>query len=139
RKLGSVTETYEYDANGNLCRQNTERHFTWDHADRLTTYANRPAGAAQASVEARYLSAADGKRVKKFVLRNGLASNSCVYIDGIFEHFNDQASGQHTDYLHVIDNMQRIALLRRGDAGKDAGPPVQFHLGDHLGSSSIVI
>nr|WP_320190734.1 SpvB/TcaC N-terminal domain-containing protein [uncultured Desulfobacter sp.] len=26
---------HDYDANGNLIRQNTERHHTWDHADRM--------------------------------------------------------------------------------------------------------
>jgi uncharacterized protein RhaS with RHS repeats len=35
---------------------------------------------------------------------------------------------------------QRIALLRVGDVPTDDhGPAVQYHLGDHLGSSSLVL
>jgi RHS repeat-associated protein len=40
----------------------------------------------------------------------------------------------------MIDDQQRIALLRLGPAHPDdRGPAVQFHLGDHLGSSNVVV
>ena len=39
-----------------------------------------------------------------------------------------------------MDDQQRIALVRRGSSHPDdTGPAVQFHTGDHLGSSSVVI
>jgi len=39
-----------------------------------------------------------------------------------------------------MDNQKRVAMVRIGTplAG-DAGPQVQYHLGDHLGSSNIVV
>ena len=42
--------------------------------------------------------------------------------------------------MHVMDDTQRIALVRFGAAHPDdRGPAVQFHLGDHLGSSNVVV
>src|SRR5207302_4703192 len=44
--------------------------------------------------------------------------------------------------LHVMDNQSRIALVRVGDAFPDDGASlvkVKYHLGDHLGSSSVVL
>jgi RHS repeat-associated protein len=42
--------------------------------------------------------------------------------------------------LHVMDNQSRIALLRVGQPfDKDTTPAVKYHLGDHLGSSNVVI
>ena len=39
-----------------------------------------------------------------------------------------------------MDDRQRIALVRVGAAHPDdRGPAVQFHLGDHLGSSNVVV
>jgi RHS repeat-associated protein len=40
----------------------------------------------------------------------------------------------------MMDDTQRIALVRIGTAHPDdRGPAVQFHLGDHLGSSNVVV
>ncbi len=42
--------------------------------------------------------------------------------------------------LHVMDNQSRIALVRVGAPfPDDASPAVKYHLGDHLGSSNVVI
>jgi len=42
--------------------------------------------------------------------------------------------------VHVMDDKQRVALVRLGTAHpEDKGPAVQFHLGDHLGSSNVVV
>jgi RHS repeat-associated protein len=39
-----------------------------------------------------------------------------------------------------MDNQNRIALVRLGDAfSDDATPPVKYYLGDHLGSSNLVV
>ena len=42
--------------------------------------------------------------------------------------------------MHVMDDQRRIAVVRVGPAlAGDTGPAVQYHLGDHLGSSTIVV
>jgi RHS repeat-associated protein len=141
---GKETHQYHYDLNGNLDEQNTERHLEWDHADRLTSFAIRAGGASPPSLEARYLYGADGLRVKKWVRTNGTGDGeSTVYIDGVFEHQLWKKPGQaaeETDWLHIFSGTDRIALVRRGLAAEDeAGPPIQYHLSDHLSSSHIVV
>lgn len=139
---GAEVHSFAYDENGNMTGQNTEQHYTWDHADRLAGFTICPASSSQASIEARYLYGADGIRVKKWVRTGGTgAGKSTVYINGIFEHHRWQQGGQpgQNNWLHVMDGEQRIALVRRGPTHPDdAGPGVQYHLGDHLGSSSLV-
>jgi RHS repeat-associated protein len=136
--------THSFDANGNLIEENTERHFTWDHADRMIGFEVRPRNGTQASVQARYLYGADGMRVKKWVRRNEIAGSdqSAVYIGGIFEHHRWQENGatRANNHLHIMDNQKRIAVVRVGSqTADDVGPPVKYQLGDHLGSCSIVI
>ncbi len=141
---GNDTSSYQYDESGNLTRQNAERTYTWDHADRLAAFRCQACGSNNASIEARYLYGVDGMRVKKWVRTSGTGEGeSTVYIDGVFEHYTNNKPGPDNvtnDHLHVMDNQQRIALLRRGPAHpKGAGPPIQYHLGDHLGSSNVVV
>jgi RHS repeat-associated protein len=138
------TPNHSYDANGNLLTEFTSRHFAWDYVDRMIGFAVRPASASQASVEACYLYDADGIRVKKWVRGNGAGGgDSTIYIDGIFEHRHWKEVGEpvaQNNYLHVMDDQSRIALVRVGDRhSKDGGPAVQYNLGDHLGSSTIVL
>jgi len=136
-KQNGETHNFEYDPSGNLHNQNTDRHHGWDHADRMISFTIQPAGSPQASVEARYLYGADGLRVKKWTRNNG---ESTVYIDGIFEHYTNNVTGLANNHLHVMDGKQRIAILLRGPRHPDdAGPPIQYHLGDHLGSSHVVV
>jgi RHS repeat-associated protein len=141
---GANAFAYRYDANGNLERENTDRRYAWDHADRLVGFTVQPAGATKPSVEARYLYGADGQRVKKWVRTNGTGDgDSCTYIDGLFEHVRwkkPNEPAKERNLLHLIDGARRIALIHAGDSDEDdAGPPVQYQLADHLGSSSLVV
>jgi RHS repeat-associated protein len=144
-RLQTVTDTgmphaYQYDANGNLIQENTERHFAWDHADQLIGFANRATPTSPASLEACYLYDAAGQRVKKYVRNQQGQVEVTVYIDGVFEHHVKGSAANNT--LHVMDNQSRVAMLRVGNAFPDDGAPnmkVKYHLGDHLGSSSVVI
>lgn len=137
----STPQSFTYDANGNMRQQNSERHHAWDHADRMIGFTVQPEDATEPSLEARYLCGADGMRVKKWVRKGNTGSGeSTVYIDGVFEFYKNNDSGLSNNHLHVLDDQQRIALVRRGPAHPDdAGPAVQYHLGDHLGSSGVVV
>jgi len=139
--VGATPYAYAYDPNGNLLREGTGRHFEWDHADRLRVFRTQPAG-AEPSVYATFLYDADGQRVVKLVRRQGGAYEVTIYVDGIFEHHRRVQGGatQENNTLHIMDNQARIALLRVGaPLPGDAGPALQYHLGDHLGSSNVVI
>ncbi len=138
----TINYNYVYDPNGNLTDQGLARRHIWDHADRMVGYVVQ-AGATP-SLEARYLYGADGMRVKKWTRRNGSANTieSTVYISSFFEHdrWNENGTALENNHLHVMDDQNRIAIVRRGVAhDKDAGPTVQYHLSDHLSSSHVVI
>jgi RHS repeat-associated protein len=140
--IGRADFAYTYDDNGNLISEASSRHFEWDHSDQMKSYRTQ-AGASEPSVEARYLYDAGGQRVKKLVRRQGGHLESTTYIDGIFEHHRWQGNGGHAgenSHLHIMDDQQRVALVRVGSAHPDDhGPAVQYHLGDHLGSSNLVV
>ena len=79
-----------------------------------------------------------GQRVKKLV-RKGAATESTVYIDGVFEH--RRQNGTANNVVHLIAGGERVAVVRFGPALKGDGAankPVQYHVADHLGSSSMV-
>jgi len=97
---------------------------------------------AEPSVHAQYLYNGAGQRVKKLVRKQGGQVEVTVYIDNLFEHHRRvRASTTHeNNTLHVMDNQSRIALVRVGSRfPDDLTPAVKYHLGDHLGSSNVVI
>jgi RHS repeat-associated protein len=130
-------QTHFFDGNGNLIRQNTERHFAWDAADRMIAFANR-VGDRNATIEACYLYDAAGQRVKKLV-RIGASVETTLYIDGTFERVT-MGANQH-DTLHLMDANRRIARIRIGRSAlqDDLGPTVQFDLRDSTGGVSVIV
>jgi RHS repeat-associated protein len=149
--LPGAARTHLYDPAGNLLRQNEDRHLAWDHANRLRLFrVQTPASGsaagddlwAEPSVCAHYLYDAGGQRVLKLVRKQGGAWEATVYVDGAWEHqrwtLGSGATGECV-VQHVMDGPRRIALARTGDRHPDdGGPAVQYHLGDHLGSSTLV-
>jgi RHS repeat-associated protein len=139
-RVGTRTYDHQYDDNGNMTQETLSRVFTWDHADRLLEFQETAGG--NPSKLARYLYDSTGIRVKKWVRTNATAANdqSTIYVDGIFEFFRWRELGQtkNNNRLHVMDNQSRITLVRVGDVD-DQKPDIQYQLGDHLGSSNVVI
>jgi len=146
--VGTDTYQYRYDDNGNLIQENSERHFEWDHSDRMRVFRNQTTG-TRPTTHAQYLYDATGQRVKKYVINQQKEVEITINIDGLFEHHvrgREQAgtiriTGQNNS-LHVMDNQSRIAMVRVGAAFPDDGAPnvtVKYHLGDHLGSGNIVV
>ncbi|MBB3188945.1 SpvB/TcaC N-terminal domain-containing protein [Halomonas cerina] len=141
-QAANIPQSHFFDANGNLTREHTARHFEWDHSDQLKAYRTQVEGSPP-SVRAHYLYDAIGQRVKKLVRNQQGEIEATIYIDGFFEHHRWQGNGSGTgenNRFHVMDDQQRIAMLRVGDPHpKDEGPKVQYPLGDHLGSSNLVV
>jgi RHS repeat-associated protein len=144
-----TSPSHKFDANGNLIKENCNRHYAWDHADRLVGFADRARIDSDPTKQACYLYDAGGMRVKKLIRIGAQAEpesasvETTVYIDDVFEHHlrpGDSPSENNT--LHVMDNQSRVATVRAGGAFPDDGAPtmrVKYHPGDHLGSSHVVI
>jgi RHS repeat-associated protein len=80
--------------------------------------------------------------VKKLVRSQGGSYESTINVDGFFEHHTMVAGGssQANNSLHVMDSQKRLAVLRVGAPfTDDTTPSVKYHLGDHLGSSIVVV
>ena len=93
-------------------------------------------------MHAQYLYDAAGQRVKKLVRKQGGAGRGHPLPRRLFEHhrWGPPSNPAENNHVHVMDDQQRIALVRVGPAHPDdRGPAVQFHLGDHLGSSNVVV
>lgn len=138
-----VTRACVYDVNGNLIRENTERNFEWDHSDRMRVYRTQTPNAAP-SLHTQYLYNSGGQRVKKLVRTGANDYFVTTYIDGLFEHHRrvKPTGTQEKNTLHIMDDHSRIATVRVGAAFPDDGAatvPVKYHLGDHLGSSNVVL
>lgn len=136
--VGGTASGYQYDACGQLVGETSSRGFAWDHAGRMSAFTVR-AGAGPASVVARYLYDSEGDRTKKVVRKAG-GVESTVYLGGMFEH--RRIGGFEQCVVHVLDDDKRIAAVRVGAAFPDDGAadmPVQYHLGDQLDSSHLVV
>jgi len=143
--IGQTTHTYAYDAAGNMTREDTSRHFEWDALDRLRVFrvqATTPTGLAEPSQHVHYLYDGQGVRVMKIVRPQAGSAQVTVYVGGLFEHhrWSDTGTARQNTHTHVMDGRQRIAVVRRGDPYLGGGgPDIQYHLGDHLGSSNVVV
>jgi hypothetical protein len=115
-EAGTTQYPYRYDANGNMTRENGTRHFEWDHSDQMRVFRTQPDN-AEPSLHAQYLYDSEGQRVMKLVRKQGGDYEVRVYIDDVFEHFRwsqagNSAAQNQNNTLHIMDDQQRIALLR---------------------------
>ncbi|MGK7905771.1 MAG: SpvB/TcaC N-terminal domain-containing protein [Synechococcus sp.] len=141
-----VNQTHFFDDNGNLTREKASRHFEWDHSDRLREFRTQ-APNGPTTVRAVYFYDSAGMRVKKLVVKGNQPGAGVVetttYIDEVFERRQQVQAGatKENSWLHVMDGENRVALVRVGQPldEKDVGPAVQYCLGDHLGSSNLVV
>jgi len=140
--IGAASYRYEYDANGNLTREATARYFEWDSQDRLRVFRHQVTGQPPTEY-ALYLHDTDGTLVKKVLRRHDGSVESATTIDSVFEHRRrtSTAGQKEESVLHVLDGKRRIATVRAEEALhlSDTSPAVQYHLGDHLESSQLVV
>lgn len=136
--------SHVYDANGNLVRENTDRHFEWDHADRMKVF-RRQAETGKPTVFALYLYDAGGQRMKKLVV-TGSSYRTTTYLGAAFE-YHTEASLVHTTKaenasLHIMDEQGCIAIQRVGAAFDGDGASehaLHYCLRDHLESHALVV
>jgi RHS repeat-associated protein len=139
---GSTSYGYGYDARGNMTSETTSRLVEWNHAGQLATFRTQAASTSEPSVYAEYRCDQSGQRVVKFVRKQGGQLAVTVYIDDLFERTTLTGSTGSSDHdaLHVLDDPARVAIIRAGaPLPGDSAPPVAYHLGDHLDSSTVVL
>lgn len=133
----------EYDATGNLVQMGSAHHLEWDHFGRLASFRIQADG-ADPPVRVRYLYALDGQRVKTLRQRQDGLVETTVSVEGLLEHHRRRPStgaATESSTLHIMDGTRRIAEVVTTADGSPPGsvPGVSYHLGDHLGSSEVVV
>ena len=141
----SVPQSHFYDDGGNMIKENNERHFEWDHSNRIKVFRNQ-IDASRPTVYALYLYDAGGRRVKKLII-TGAGYRTTNYLGLTFEHdieFGtlEGAARAENCTLYVMDGMKRVAAKRVGEAFEDdmTGEHfVKYYHEDHLGTVVLVV
>lgn len=129
KKADDITSysNFTYDVNGNKLTSGTSRNYVWDYADQLKAFLDQT-GTSEPTVYAQYLYSG-GQRVKKLVRTDsGGATETTVYIDGVFEHRYDSSAKAQT-----VVYVGGVATVRKGHAF-DSMPSTTYQLSNHLGS-----
>jgi RHS repeat-associated protein len=139
--IGATTYRYAYDPCGNMLSETTSRLFEWNHANQLATFRHQTPH-SEPTLYAQYRYDIAGQRVLKIVRKHGNRLAVTTYIGGVFERLTlTSAAGTSShDELHILDGATRVATARIGlPPPGDASPAIAYHLGDHLGSSTVIL
>jgi len=135
-----LIEDFTYDECGNQLTAGVSRHYIWTAANRLLVYKNQT-GSSDPTIFAQYDYDGAGNRTSKLV-RTGTAGNPVyartIYIDGIFEyHILENGTTYEKNYVHVMDDQSRIAMVRVGDTfPDDITESITYNLENQIKSSS---
>jgi RHS repeat-associated protein len=131
-----VSETYPYDAHGNMTAMAHLPNMNWNFLDQLQQTDLGGGGTAY------YVYDAGGQRFRKIVEKNGaMLIEERLYL-GSFEIFRRRdASGTVTlerETLHIMDDQQRVAMVETRTQGDDGSPTqlIRYQFGNHIGSVS---
>lgn len=134
---------YQFDANGNMTRENSSRFFDWDFQNQLKAFYVQANPASIPTLHVHYLYNSGNERVKKLAWRQGGILEVTVYIDGLLDYQYTRQGGLLTeanDTLHILEGEKRIATVRVGNPfANDTTPAVKYNLEDHLGSSNVTV
>ena len=145
---GAAREEYRHDAHGNMVAMPHlgvgagEANMHWDYADNLRRIDKGGGGRAY------YVYDSSGQRVRKVWEKSPCCIEERIYLGGfeVFRHHNS-AIGERDpvlerETLHVLDDVQRIALVETRTLDQDEDDPalrqaIRYQFGNHLGSSSV--
>jgi RHS repeat-associated protein len=139
--IGQMSETYTYDAHGNMLNMPHLVLMTWDFEDQLQRVDLGGGGTAC------YVYDAAGQRVRKVIERqNGTRQHERIYLGGfeLYREYDGVGSSVslERETLHIMDDQQRIALVETKtiDIASPLTPHpslVCYQFGNHLGSASL--
>ncbi|MDB5616721.1 SpvB/TcaC N-terminal domain-containing protein [Tardiphaga sp.] len=149
---GSTTETYQYAGSaglhGNITTMSHLPTMVWDHKDQLRATARQVVNTGTPETTW-YVYDGQGNRVRKVTESSArqaqipVRSYERIYVS-FYEVYREYAAdgGAVTlerETLHVMDNLQRIALVETRTQGDDGSAEqlVRYQLANHLGSASL--
>jgi len=136
----ATIQTFSYDNAGNQITAGTTRNYVWNAANQLITYYNQ-VGSSDPTIFAQYDYSGQNRLSK--IVRTGTSATPIyertIYIDGIFEyHVLENGTTYEKNYVHIMDDKSRIAMVRIGDQfPDDISDSITYTLEDQIGSSSL--
>src|SRR5262249_4140958 len=138
-----VTETFFYDAHGNMTSMSHLTLMQSDFLDQLSATSRRAVNDGK-SETTYYVYDGGGERGRKITERQDGTPKHAQYYIGDFEFYREfaTAGSQITlerATLRVMDDRQRVALVETRTAGGDGSPEplIRYQLGNHLGSACL--
>ena len=136
--VGGTTETYTFDAHGNMTRMPHLARMDWDFKDQFQAADLEGGGTAF------YVYDAAGQRIRKVIERqNGTRQKERIYLGGfeVYREYNGNGTTVtlERETLHIMDDKQRIALVETRTQGNDGSPAqlIRYQFSNHLGSTSL--
>ncbi|MBI1185565.1 hypothetical protein GC194_14960 [bacterium] len=131
----TYSQSYTYDAHGNLQNLPHLSGITWDFLDQIKEIDLGGGGTA-------YYVYSSGQRVRKVIV-NGTLTKDRLYL-GSNEIYREKISGSlnlERETLHISDDKKRIAIVdtKTYDGDVVSSPPsnIRYQLGNHLQSASL--
>ncbi len=148
--VDTKTETYTYDAHGNMTSMPHLTLMRWDYKDQLSATSRQAVNDTPPPEKVPettfYVYDAGGQRTRKVTERqNGKRKKERIYLGGfeIYREFKNNGNDikLEREMLHIMDDKQRIALVEtKIVTNPDDESPVQlirFQFSNHLGSASL--
>jgi RHS repeat-associated protein len=146
---GPYSAQYSYDEHGNMTNMPHLTLMQWDYKDQLQVTSKQVVNNGGTPEKTFYVYDAAGHRVRKVTESQAdtgetpTRKNERIYL-GIFEIYrkyeNDgNAKDLERETLHIMDDLQRSALVEKRTKGNDGSPGqlIRYQFGNHLGSASL--
>ena len=132
--VGSLVQSYQYDANGNILRIQTADVLDWNYKNEITHLK-------RGTTEAWYNYDSSGQRCRKVVVESGVTKIR-YYIGGyeVYREYENEKLQLERESLHVSDDTNRIALIETktvSDGKQTEEILIRYQYGNHLGSASL--
>ncbi len=145
-KLENASSTkladYTYDDSGNMIQENTERYFTFNSFNQMSSFYNQTSNGNEPTVYSIYLYGADGQRVKKWTRKDNDLIDVTNYIGAAFEHQYETDhslsvdSNNDYEWFSMMLGSERLNSERYGNDDNDKAGADDYYeyINDHLGS-----
>jgi RHS repeat-associated protein len=147
--VGATTDTYTYDAHGNITAMPQCPVMTWDFKDELQSVQQQVVNRGQGQ-HTDYVYDATGQRARKVsVSAGGAMVNQRIYLGGFEVYREYGGAGTVTlerTTLHVMDDTSRVALVDTVTVGPSVGTSagtgagaatIRYQYANHIGSSCL--
>jgi RHS repeat-associated protein len=145
--IGQATESYAYDAHGNLTHMSHLPLMRWNERDQLQATARQIVSNGGAPETTYYVYEAGGQRTRKVTERQAAAGQTPtrkserIYLGG-FEIYREYGNDGSTvtlerETLHIMDDKRRIALVETRTDTPAPEQLIRYQLGNHLDSASL--